>query len=70
MATCSSILAWRVPRTAGPGSPQSIGVNPWVGKTPGRGDGHPLQHPCLESPTDSGAWRPTVHGGHKEADTT
>ena len=27
-------------------------------------------YPCLENPTDSGAWRPTVHAGHKESDTS
>ena len=31
------------------------------------GNGNPLQHSCLENPTDRGAWRATVHG---VADTT
>ena len=25
-----------------------------VGKTPGGGNGNPLQHPCLKNPTDRG----------------
>ena len=28
----------------------------------GEGNGNPLQHPCLENPTDRGSWGPTVHG--------
>ena len=30
--------------------------------TPGEGNGNPLQYPCLENPTDRGAWQATVHG--------
>ena len=29
---------------------------------PGEGNGKPLQHPCLEHPTDRGAWWAVVHG--------
>ena len=36
----------------------------------GEGNGNPLQYSCLENPMDGGAWRATVHGGHKESDTT
>ena len=32
-----------------------------LGKT-GEGNGTPLQHSCLENPTDGGAWWATVHG--------
>ena len=42
---------------------QSLGrENPWVGKTPGEGNGHPLQYSCLENSMDRGAWKATVHG--------
>ena len=27
----------------------------------GEGNGHPFQYPCLEYPTDRGAWQATVH---------
>ena len=37
---------------------------------PGEGNGNLLQYSCLENPMDGGAWRATVHGGHKESDTT
>ena len=43
--------------------------DPWVRKTPGGGDGSPLQY-CLENSMDGGAWRATVHGDHKESNMT
>ena len=41
-----------------------------LGRSPGEGNGYPFQHSCLENPMDRGAWRATVHGGHKESDMT
>ena len=41
------------------GDPGSI---PGSGRSPGEGNGNPLQHTCLENPADRGAWRATVHG--------
>ena len=32
------------------------------GRSPGEGNGNPLQYSCLENPMDRGAWRATVHG--------
>ena len=34
----------------------------YVGRSPGGGDGNPLQYSCQLNPTDRGAWRATVHG--------
>jgi len=34
---------------------------PWVGKTPWRRAGQPVQYSCLEHPMDRGAWRAAVH---------
>ena len=31
-------------------------------RSPGEGNGNPLQHSCLEHPMARGAWRATVHG--------
>ena len=31
------------------------------GRSPGEGNGNPLQYSCLESSTDRGAWQATVH---------
>ena len=33
-------------------------------------EGNSLQYSCLENPMDRRAWRATVHGVHKESDTT
>ena len=35
---------------------QETGFSPWVGKTPGEGNGNPLQHSCPGNPKDRGAW--------------
>ena len=32
------------------------------GRSPGEGNGNPLQYPCLENPMDGVAWRTIVHG--------
>ena len=36
---------------------QEAQLNPLMGKIPGEGNDYPLQHSCLENPTDRGAWR-------------
>ena len=33
-----------------------------LGRSPGEGNGNPLQYSCLGNPTDTGAWRATVYG--------
>ena len=35
---------------------------PGSGRSPGEGNGNPLQYSCLENPMDGGAWCATVHG--------
>ena len=41
-----------------------------LGRSPGEGNGNPLQYSCLENPMNRGAWRATVHGVAKESDMT
>ena len=41
------------------GDPGSI---PGLGRSPGEGNGNPLQYSCLVKPMDRGAWWATVHG--------
>ena len=36
--------------------------NPWLGRSPGGGNGNPLQYSYLRNPMDRGAWWTTVHG--------
>ena len=44
--------------------------NPWSGRSPGEGNGIPLQFSYLENSMDRGAWWATVHGVTKESDMT
>ena len=34
-----------------------LGLIPGLGRSPGEGNGNPLQYSCLENPMDRGAWR-------------
>ena len=47
---------------ANAGDTRDAGLIPAFGRSPGGGDGNPLQYSCLENPTDRGAWRAAVHG--------
>ena len=40
---------------------QKTGFNPGLERSPGEGNGTPLQYSCLENPMDRGAWWATVH---------
>ena len=39
-----------------------LGLTPGLGRSPGEGNGYPLQYFCLENPMDRGAWWAIVHG--------
>ena len=39
-----------------------LGSIPGLGRSPGEGNGNPLQFSCLENPMDRGAWQAAVHG--------
>ena len=39
-----------------------LGLIPGSGRSPGKGNGYPLQYSCLVNPKDRGAWWVTVHG--------
>ena len=39
-----------------------LGLIPGWGRSPGEGNGNPLQCSCLENPMDRGDWWVTVHG--------
>ena len=38
-----------------------LGLIPRLGRSPGEGNGYPLQYSGLENPMDRGAWPATVH---------
>ena len=44
------------------------GLIPGSGRSPGEGNGNPLQHSCLGNPLGRGAWQVIVHGVTKEFD--
>ena len=41
---------------------EDLGSIPELGRSPGKGNGNPLQYSCLENPMDGGALWATVHG--------
>ena len=60
--TCiwASLVAQRLKRLPGM---RETGVRfPGSGRSPGEGNGNPLQYSCLENPMEGGAWWATVHG--------
>ena len=46
-----------------------LGSIPGLGRSPGEGNGNPLQYSCLENPMGGGAWWATIHW-FAESDTT
>ena len=47
---------------ANAGDTADIGLIPGMGRSPGGGNGNPLQYSCWKNPMDRGAWWVTVHG--------
>ena len=46
---------------ANAGEIRDAGLIPGSGRSPGEGNGYPLQYSCLENPKDREAWQATVH---------
>ena len=40
---------------------RDMGLIHGLGRSPGEGNGNPLQYSCLENPKDRGIWWATVH---------
>ena len=47
---------------ANAGDIRDVGLMPGLGRSPGGGNGNPLQYSCLENSMDRGAWRAAAHG--------
>ena len=39
-----------------------LALIPGLGRSPGEGNGNPLQYSCLENPMNGGAWQAALHG--------
>ena len=55
---------------ANAGDVRDVDLIPGLCRSPGEGDGNPLQDSCLGNPMDRGAWWSTVHGVEKDLDMT
>ena len=51
-----------------PANAGDAGSVPGSGRSPGGGDGNPLQYFCLIISMNRGVWQAAVHEGHKESD--
>ena len=47
--------------SASSGDTRDKGLIPGLRRSPGEGNGNPLQYLCLENAMDRGAWQTTVH---------
>ena len=45
-----------------PANAEIMGSIPGLGRSPGEGNGNPLQYSYLENPMDRGTWQTVVHG--------
>ena len=50
---------------ANAGDAKDVGSIPGSGRSPGAGNGNPLQYSCLENSTERGTWLATVQGATK-----
>ena len=55
---------------ANAGDARDLGLSPLKRRSPGVGNGNPLQYSCLENSLDGGTWQAISPWGHKEWDTT
>ena len=53
-----------------PANAGAMGSIPESGRSPGEGNGNPLQYSCMGNPTDRGLWWVVVHRAANESDTT
>ena len=53
-----------------PANAGDVGSIPGSERSPGEGNGSPLQYSCLENPMDRANWWATVHRVTRESDMT
>jgi len=57
LASQLALVVKNAPANAG-----DMDLIPESGRSPGEGNGNPLQYSCLENPMDRGSWRAIVYG--------
>ena len=57
----SQVVEWQRICLPMQGDARDAGLIPGTGRSPGEGNGNPLQYSCLENPMNRGAWRATVY---------
>ena len=60
IASQLALVVKNLPASAG--DTRDMGSIPELGRSPGIGNGNPLQYSCPENSMDRGAWQATVHG--------
>ena len=63
MSSSAGLVVKNPPANAG-----NMSSIPGSGRSPGEGNGNPLQYSCLENPMDRGAWQGDSPWGYKEVD--
>ena len=53
-----------------PANAGNVSLIPELGRSPGEGNGNPLEYSCMKNSMDRGAWQAAVHGVTKESGTT
>ena len=64
IATPTGLFWWLSGKESAYSSGDSSSISVW-GRSPGEGNGNPLQYSCLENSMESGAWWAAVHGAAK-----
>ena len=52
-----------------PANAGDSGLIPGMGRSPGEGNGKPLQYPCLPNPVDRGTWKASVNRAQRVSTT-
>ena len=55
--TVKNLPAKKKKKKESAGHARDLGLIPGLGRSPGEGNGNPLQGSCLENPVDRGAWQ-------------
>ena len=57
-----TVFAWWLSGKESTCNAGDLGLSPGLGRSPGGGNGNPLQYSCLENRRDRGAWWAAIYG--------